>query len=255
MELRRTRSFLVFGIGMLAFGVFVPLYSRADDAFPSIAALITGALFLSIGGVLSFYGLRPFRLHIGPEGLTVRQPGLNRLVPWAEIDAIILDQPLPVLAGRKAPSPLLLLVPSSASTLDRPLTHRSPVDDRPCLVLLDLDFIRQPASKVAAALARFGGSRFTDFRHLTRQRFDSPGFTLVPYGYDPARVDRLIKRGQAALTSDVVMARYGAKADIERAPKALPVVAHGYDREQVDAFLEELSAALARWDEDKREAG
>ncbi|WP_245718723.1 DivIVA domain-containing protein [Micromonospora rhizosphaerae] len=243
------------GIAMLAFGVFMLLYGRADDWFHVVGSLIISGLSLLIGGGLAFYGLRPFRLRIGPEGLTVRLPGVNRLVPWAEIDAIILDQPLPVFVGRKTPSPLLLLVPSSRSTLDRPLTHRSPLDDRPCLVLLDLEVVRQSTSAVAAGLARFGGTRFTDFRQVTRQRFDSPDFTIGLHGYAPARVDHLIKRGQAALISDVLLERYGAKAVIDQAREDLPIASRGYDREQVDAFLEELSAALARWDEDKREAG
>ncbi|MGW3809169.1 DivIVA domain-containing protein [Micromonospora sp. NPDC005113] len=42
---------------------------------------------------------------------------------------------------------------------------------------------------------------------------------------------------------------------IERARGSLPAAMHGYDRAQVDAFLDDLSDALARWDDDKREAG
>ncbi|MFJ8577226.1 DivIVA domain-containing protein [Micromonospora sp. NPDC093277] len=217
--------------------------------------MVLGAFGLLMGGTLAFTGVRPFRFHIGTEGLTVRQPGLNRRVPWTEIDALILDQPLPTLAGNKAPSAVLLLVPASGSTVDRPLTHRSPVDDRPCFVLLELNDVREPSSEVAAALANYGGSRFTDFRQLTRQRFDSPDFTIGLRGYDPAQVNRLIKEGQEALASDVMLKRLGAKAEIERARKSLPAAMRGYDRMQVDAFLDELSGALARWDEEKRDAG
>lgn len=255
MELRRSRSFLVGGIVLLAFGVFMLLCGRTDSVFRAIGAMIIGGLSLLMGGVLAFYGLRPFRFHIGTEGLTVRLPGIDRLVPWAEIDAIVLDQPLPVLTGRKTPSPVLLLVPASGSTLDRPLTHRSPVDDRPCVVLLELHDVRESPDEVVAALARFGGSRFTDHRQLIRQRFDSPDFTVVLRGYDPARVNPLIRQGQEALISDVMLQRLGAKAEIERARKSLPTAMHGYDRVQVDAFLDDLSAALARWDDDKRAAG
>lgn len=255
MELRRSRSILVGGIVLLAFGVFMLLCGRTDSAFRGIGTLIIGVLSLLMGGVLAFYGLRPFRFHIGTEGLTVRLPGIDRLVPWAEIDMIVLDQPLPVLTGRKTPSPVLLLVPASGSTLDSPLTHRSPVDDRPCLVLLELQDVREAPDEVGAALARFGGSRFTDFRQLIRQHFDSPDFTMVLRGYDPAGVNHLVRQGQEALISDVMLKRFGAKAEIERARGSLPAAMHGYDRAQVDAFLDDLSDALARWDDDERDAG
>lgn len=240
---------------MFAFGVFLLLCGRTDNAFRAVLTSIFGALGLLMGGVLASYGLRPFRFHIGAEGLAIRQSGLNRLVPWAEIDALILDQPLPTLAGNKVPSAVLLLVPASGSALDRPLTHRSPVDDRPCFVLLELNDVRESPDEVAAALARYGGNRFTDFRELTRRRFDSPDFAIGLRGYDPARVDRLIRQGQEALASDRMLKRLGAKAEIELARKSLPAVMRGYDRAQVDAFLDEMSTALARWDEEKRDAG
>lgn len=255
MELRRSRSLLVGGIVLLAFGVFMLLCGRTDSAFRAIATLIIGVFSLLMGGVLAFYGLRPFRFYIGFEGLTVRLTGIDRLVPWTEIDAIVLDQPLPVLTGTKTPSPVLLLVPASGSTLDLPLMHRSPVDDRPCLVLLELHDVRESPDEVADALARFGGSRFTDFRQLIRQHFDSPDFTIVLRGYEPAKVNPLIRQGQEALISDVMLKRFGAKAEIERARKSLPAAMRGYDRAQVDAFLDDLSAALARWDDGKRDAG
>ncbi|MGW3604381.1 DivIVA domain-containing protein [Micromonospora sp. NPDC005161] len=129
------------------------------------------------------------------------------------------------------------------------------MDDRPCLVLLELQDVREAPDEVAAALARFGGSRFTDFRQLIRQHFDSPDFTMVLRGYDPASVNHLIRQGQEALISDVMLKRFGAKAEIERARETLPAAMHGYDHAQVDAFLDDLSDALARWDDDKRDAG
>ncbi|MFU8851499.1 DivIVA domain-containing protein [Micromonospora sp. SL1-18] len=254
MELRRSRSPLIGGTAFLAFGVVMLLCSRTDSALRAVFFGF-GAFGLLRGGVLAFNGVRPFRFHIGAEGLTVRQPGLNRLVPWAEIDALILDQPLPSPAGNKVPSAVLLLVPASGSTLDRPLTQRSPVDDRPCFVLLGLNDVGESPNEVAAALARYGDSRFTDFRELTRQRFDSPDFTIGLRGYDPARVDRLIRQGQEALASDVKEKRLGAKAEIEQARKSLPAAMRGYNTAQVDAFLDDLSAALARWDDEKQDAG
>jgi DivIVA domain-containing protein len=253
VELRRSRRVLVGGAIFLASGVFVLLCVSAGGSSPSIGARIFGGLVVLMGGALVLHELRPFRFHIGVEGLTLRVAGINRLVPWAEIDVIILDQPPPKIGGNRSKSPSLLLVPAG-STIDRPLTGRSPVDGRPALALLDLDDVLQSPAEVAAALARFGGSRFTDMRERRRQRFDSPGFTVMLRGYDQARVDDLIRQGQEALISDRSVQRHKAKAELEAARTALPVGMRGYDCQQVDAFLEELSASLASIGEDEQDA-
>ena len=51
------------------------------------------------------------------------------------------------------------------------------------------------------------------------------------------------------------MLRLAAKAQVERALVELPLVAHGYYRVQVDTFLRDLSAALARFEEGEEESG
>lgn len=238
---------LVVGTFLLGFGAFVLLYGSADGSFPSIGASILGGLALLLGGGLVVNNLRPFRFHIGDEGLTLRVPGINRLVPWAEIDALILDEPPPKLGGNNYRPLSLLLVPAGGSIFDRPPPARSPVDGRDGLVILDLHDVRQRPEDVAAALVRFGGSRFTDMRQLRRQRLNSPDFPIALRGYDPARVDDLIRRGQEALISDRLAQRFAAKAEIDGVRQALPVAGRGYDRQQVDAFLDELSAALGAW--------
>ncbi|MFG3710196.1 hypothetical protein [Micromonospora sp. NPDC047730] len=249
MELRKSRRLLVAGIVFLAFGVLV-LLCAAGSSSPSVGAWLFGGIVALMGGAFAVSELKPFRFHIGADGLTLRLAGLDRLVPWAEIDSIILDEPVPTPGGKKSTSPSLMLVPATGSTIDRPRTGRSPVDGRTALVLLDLDDVRQSADEVAAALARFGGSRFTDVRKLRRERFDSPDFTISLRGYDPARVDELIRRGQDALISGVTSQRYAAKAELDKARAALPVAMRGYYTGQVDAFLEELSATLAQWDDE-----
>ncbi|MEU5945954.1 hypothetical protein ABZ793_10375 [Micromonospora sp. NPDC047465] len=216
MELRKSRRLLVAGIVFLAFGVLV-LLCAAGSSSPSVGAWLFGGVAALMGGAFAVSELKPFRFHIGVEGLTLRLAGLDRLVPWAEIDSVILDEPVPTPGGRKPTSPSLLLVPATGSTIDRPRTGRSPLDGRPALVLLDLDDVRQSADEVAAALARFGGSRFTDVRQQRRERFDSPDFTIGLRGYDPARVDELIRRGQDALISGVTSQRYAAKAELDKA--------------------------------------
>ncbi|MER7330031.1 MULTISPECIES: hypothetical protein [unclassified Micromonospora] len=249
MELRKSRRLLVAGIVFLAFGVLL-LCAAAGSSSPSIVTWLLGGIAALMGGAFVVGELKPFRFHIGADGLTLRLAGLNRLVPWAEIDSIILDEPIPTPGGKKSASPSLLLVPAAGSTIDHPRTGRSPLDGRDALVLLDLDNVRQSADEVAAALARFGGGRFTDVRQLRRDRFDSPDFTIALRGYDPARVDELIRRGQDALISGVTSQRYAAKAELDKARATLPVAMRGYYTGQVDAFLEELSAALARWDDE-----
>ncbi|MFI6262142.1 DivIVA domain-containing protein [Micromonospora sp. NPDC051006] len=253
MELRKSRRLLVLGLVFLAFGAAVLLCGAAGGSPPSVGAWILGGLALVIGGALVVSELKPFTFQIGADGLTLRTAGLNRLMPWSEIDAIILDQPVPTVGGSTSKSPTLLLVPADGSTIGRPLDGQSAVDGRAGLVLLDLDDVRQKTDEVAAALARFGGDRFTDARQLRRQRFDAPDFAVGLRGYDPVPVDALIRRGQDALMSESVIQRYQIKAEFERARAGLVIAMRGYDVRQVDAFLDELSAALARWGDEGAE--
>lgn len=181
------------------------------------------------------------------ERLTLRLNGIKRLVLWDEIEAIVLDQPRPDLHGNRPPAPHLLLLPANGFDLGAPLTHRDPTGGRACLVLLELDAVKDSPEQVAEALARFGGSRFVDARQLRRDRFSSPDFTVTLRGYDMDRVDELIRRGQDALISGRVLERHEVKAEIEKACGTLPIVLREYDCGQVDSFLEELSAELASW--------
>ncbi|MFG1673086.1 DivIVA domain-containing protein [Micromonospora sp. NPDC049282] len=242
---------------MLAFGAFMLVCVRWNSTFRVVGNLALGVPSLLLGGWLTYLSLRPFRFHIGADGLTVRQsdPKIDRLLPWTEIDCLILDQPAPVLTGDKNPSAVLLLIPAIWSSLDLPLTHRSPLDDRPCLVLLELDEVRESPDVVAEAIARFAGNRFTDYRQVVRQRFASPDFAVGLRGYDRAVVDALVRKGQEGLVSTTMLPRLGAMAEIQQGREKLPVAARGYDRAQVDAFLDDLCAALARWEDDPKDAG
>ncbi|MEU7795241.1 hypothetical protein [Micromonospora tulbaghiae] len=255
MDLHRSRVGCVIGLVLLPFGLCTVLSGLDDSTFRLILGLVVGALMLLVGAAALFEAVRPFRFHISFEGLTVRTAELNRLLPWAEIEHLILYQPTPVLSDKRMPSPLLLLVPAAASTLDLPLTHSSPLDDRPCLVLLEVHHVREKTDQVADALARYGGTRFTDHRRLVRQRFDSVDFPIEARGYDPAAVDALVQKGREALRSEDLLLHLAAKVRVERAPVELPLVAHGYDRVQVDAFLRDLSAVLGRFEEGEEEPG
>ncbi|MGV9764550.1 hypothetical protein [Micromonospora tulbaghiae] len=240
---------------LLPFGLCMVLSGLSGSTLRLIGGLIFGGLVMLAGVVGIVEAVRPFRFHISFEGLTVRTAELNRLLPWAEIEHLVLYQPPPVLSEKKMPSPLLLLVPAATSTLDRPLTHHSPLDDRPCLVLLEVHDVREKTDQVADALARYGGSRFTDHRQLVRQRFDSAQFPIEARGYDRTAVDAVVRKGQQALRSEDFLGRLGAMAEVELALAELPLVAHGYDRVRVDAFLRDLSAALGRFEKGEEESG
>jgi hypothetical protein len=249
VELRKSRRLLLAGAFSIVLGAFILLCGRADGAVRMTLKLLVGGSMVVTGGAFVVSELKPFRFHIGTDGLTLRLNGINRLVRWDEIDAVILDLTKPSLVGdNKHPYHHVLLVPADGVDLGIPLTHRSPVDDRPCLVLLDLRDVRDSPEQVAQALAQFGGGRFTDARRRRADRFGSPDFTVVLRGYDPARVDELIRRGRDALTSSSTLERHGVKAEIEGARGKLPIVARGYDRDQVDSFLSALSTELAIWD-------
>ena len=244
VELRKSRRSLLQGTFSLVVGVFLLVYGRTDSPIRLIGVVVFAGISLLAGGALVVNALKPFRFHIGAEGLTLRLPRINRLVRWDEIGAIILDQPGPRSRGSGTQAPQLLLVPADGSDLSIPSTHRSPLDDRACLVLLQLNHVKESPEQVAETLARFGGSRSTDVRQLRRARISSPDFTVALRGYDRSRVDELVRRGQDALISDRALQRE-VKAEIENARGTLPIALRGYDREQVDSFLSALSAELA----------
>ncbi|MBQ1051236.1 hypothetical protein KBX50_22525 [Micromonospora sp. C51] len=244
MELRRGRGPLVLGLFFFVTGVF--LLGCFELTVPG---WIIGLLALLIGGGIVLAERRPFRFHIGPDGLAVRVAGLNRAVPWAEIDAIILDQEVPTIGVKHPIDSRLLLVPAAGSTIDGPFDGQSPIDGRPALVLLDLADVTQSLDEVAAALTRFAGSRFTDVRHHRRAHFESLDFAVGPGGYDPTRVDELIRQGRDGLLIDELLPRWSAKARFEEARAELPTSTSGYDRTAVHATLDELSALIARWPE------
>jgi DivIVA domain-containing protein len=118
--------------------------------------------------------------------------------------------------------------------------------DRPGALILKLSEVQDPVEEVAAALARFGGDRFTDHRPIRRLAPAAADFTVVLRGYDRSQVDVVISRAQGALSGDGAAAQREARAELEASRAALRVVARGYDRIQVDAFLDQLAADLAK---------
>ena len=243
MKLRRSRPPLVNRLILVTIGAVV---LRTIAPSPALTWVLAGVVLVTAGVVVVDL-LRPFRFHIGADGLNLRVAGLNRLVPWAEIDAIILDQPAPTAGSSGPKSPSLLLVPATGSSIDRPLADRSPIDGRAGLVLIDLHRIQQPADVVAAALARFGGSRFVDLRQHSR---DEPAFDVALRGYNTNQVDGLVERCEDALASGRASQRHEVRAELDRARGTLTVGLRGYNCAQVDRYLDRMSAALASRDDE-----
>ncbi len=244
MELRRSRQSLWNGLAIFGVGVFPLLYLTP----PATGRWVLVGLWLLLAGAFVAYQFRPFRFGIGADGLDLRVAGLARLVPWAEIEAVILDQPLPP-GGRKRKAPSLLLLPAVASTIDRPLTGRSPVGGRPALVLLSLDRVQQPVDEVAAALTRFGGSRFRDVRpQPPGSSADLPDLDVLSWLAD------LTSRVQKALESGQASQRLAVKAEVDAALARLPEVPAGSDQPRLDELLKSMSEALGAEDEGTKPA-
>ncbi|WP_341719244.1 DivIVA domain-containing protein [Micromonospora sp. FIMYZ51] len=223
---------MFFAVGAFALIYLVP---------PSTGKWIIGGVWLLAAGAFVGYQRRSFKFHIGADGLTLRVAGLNRLVPWAEIDTLILD--------RSQQSTILLLVPAVASTIDRPLTARSPIDGREALLLLDLDRVRQPADEVAAALARFGGNRFVDLRQQPPEHPDGEAdFDHTDVLADLNRYADLLRRGQRALESGQAAQRRVVKAEVDAERATLATLPAGHPQARMKKLLDELSATLGEED-------
>ncbi|MCF0094419.1 hypothetical protein B0E54_03264 [Micromonospora sp. MH99] len=239
VELRRSRGARVLALVCVLGGVLLLVYPSDGALLRTIVAV--GAI--ALGAVVLVSALRPFRFGITPEGLSIRRPGLRREIRWAEVDALVLDEP-PRRDGYSTP-PRLLLVPAPAAAFE-PVTARHPIDGRPAVELLVFDQVREQPEQVAEALARCAGDRFVDLLALRRAAFAAPDLPVGLRGYQMDRVDRLIRRGQDALISGDAATRQAARGEIERATAAgLPIAQRGYPTYQADAVLEALVAALA----------
>lgn len=222
MELHRSRTGVFVGVLFVAAGAGFLAYTFTTPDMHIVFRLMFGLVPLVIGAWGTYNAVRPFRFHIGQEGLTLRTKGINRLVGWSEVYAVVRT------------STGLLLVPSSSS-FDVKLDTVSRVDGRPCLEILVFDDVKERPDDVAEALSRFGGDRFVDAGEETVLAPQS--FTIVLRGYDPAAVDALIAR--AARHQGDEAARAQLKRDLDQ---GLPIVMRGYDRAQVDAYLKHLMA-------------
>jgi hypothetical protein len=243
-----------YGIGSTVFmlgGVWILVGTRPDTVM-NVLAMALAPIAVIGGAWLTFERLRPFRFHIGPQGLTLRTRGVNRLVRWSEIHAVVLTGEIEIRNGRPHMTARLLLVPASAGFEAR-LDQLSPVDARPCLELLDLEDVREKPADVVDALSRSGGERFLDARLAATQAVGPvipvrlPSFAITWRGYDRTVVDTLILFAQSGIGDPDGPNRMQAKAQLEaRMAKGLPRALRGYDRARVDAVLKLVSERLAQ---------
>jgi hypothetical protein len=214
MELQRRRrsmglALLVIAFGLVAFGCAWGAVNTATR----ICYAAGGALALALGAVLVRDELRPFRFVIATQGLTLRD---GTTIVWPDIDRIVLDEPTPPATS----GPHLLLEPG----------------DR---VVLKLDEVKQSQEAIVEALRTHAGDRFDN---RIARRGDHVEFLTVLRGYEPGRVDNLLRRAGDALLSGDPARRAEARAALE--DPDLVVVLRGYDRAQVDAHLRKLRGRL-----------
>ncbi|MFG2040357.1 hypothetical protein [Dactylosporangium sp. NPDC048998] len=213
MELQRRRRSLGLALLVVAFGLVALICAwGAANVGSTVFYAVCGALAVGLGAVLVRDELRPFRFAISADGVTTR----DGLVEWAAVERVVLDEPTPPATS----GPHLVLQPG----------------DR---VVLKLHDVRQSQDEIVEALQRYAGSRFDN---RIARRGDRPDFSVVLRGYEPGRVDNLLRRAADALLSGDPARRAEARAALEHPD--LVVAVRGYDRAQVDAHLRKLYARL-----------
>jgi DivIVA domain-containing protein len=238
MDLRRSRKLLVL---CLFFGLAgAILLVTAGDRISGFR-LVLGSIGILVAIPLAIRGLRPFRFRILPEGLDVRHRGINRTIPWAEVESVVLEQP----TTDQGPAPArLLLVAAPGSELAARTDAKHPVDGRSARVLLDTQDVKDAPDAIAEAIALMSGGRFADLRDLEPAAADrsAADFTVVLRGYEIPEVDRLLRTAQEAIDGD---REQRSAAHARLANPNLAVALRGYDRGQVDAHLQRLATELA----------
>jgi hypothetical protein len=147
--------------GALFVGGAVITLSKAIASVDSgiVSRVVAGLVGLAAGAIgvwMAFEMLRPFRFHIGPDGLDIRHRGLRRTVRWHELDAVVLDDGPD--RGRGTPPARLLLLPVEGVELGR--RPDGTVEGRPALVVLSLDDVAADPEDVVEALTRYAAGRF-----------------------------------------------------------------------------------------------
>jgi hypothetical protein len=239
VSLHRNRSLLIYAI---VNNVVALALLTAELVGPHIeaAVVILALLAMAIGFALIRVAMTPFSFEIGPDGLKVRDRGLNRRWDWSLIEKILLVPGTVGVTERPRQPAQLLLIPMAGVKLGVPLTERSPTDRRACLLLLDFRRVREQPAAVADALRGYCRQRFSELRD---EDLLARPLTVVLRGYDFAAVDQLRARVRTTLRSGSADQRATVRTALATA--SLPVTWRGYDRTQVDELLPRLAERLA----------
>jgi hypothetical protein len=165
MELHRPRP-KFFWLGFFLLGGLALIWASQNGWQLRILIVPVGAGPLLVVGVVMVLGVLAvlagsFRfapMMLDGSGLRLRVAGINRSVPWASIDAVILEPHTGTLDSTGAPR--LVLVPSADADLGVVAEYRNKVDGRPSIILLSLDSLRESQDHVVRAFKTYGGERF-----------------------------------------------------------------------------------------------
>jgi hypothetical protein len=234
VELTRTRHRVATAVFLTAFALLLSCSWNERGA----EALVPWSLYLIsgiIGLTLLVRSLAPFRFHIGPDGLFLRGSGLNRLVRWHDFASLTL------LKGYF--DDVVVAVPGPGLELPEAIRDTNSEDEPYRYVILELKGIRENGLKVAEAMSRYGGGRFTDDRlyKITPEEFE-----VVPSGWRQKAVSAVVEKCLAALEADDAKTRLALIAEIEAARHAFPTARRGYLPEHVSLYLDTVLAELAK---------
>jgi hypothetical protein len=179
MELHRRRPNL-FWIAFFLVGGLVTIWASQNGWQLRILVVPLGSGALLVVGLIMVLGalaglartFRPAPITLDESGLRLRVAGIDRSVPWASIDALILE---PYQGTLESGAPRLLLVPTADADLGTAAEYQNKVDGRPSIILLPLDSLRASQDQVIQALTTYAGQRFINGISDSAVETESPG--------------------------------------------------------------------------------
>jgi hypothetical protein len=160
----RRPNFVVLGLFLL--GGLVAIYASQTGyelrllfiPLGSVALLVVGALAILFAAWGVRRAFRPDPVVIQLDGLRLRVAGVNRVVPWEAIDAVLLEPY--TNPGSESRTHRLVIVPAAGADLWVAASYQNQVDGRASIILLALDEIRESHGEVSQALMGHAGQRF-----------------------------------------------------------------------------------------------
>ncbi|MEV1321234.1 hypothetical protein AB0J14_34750 [Micromonospora arborensis] len=164
MELRRSRPHL-FWIAFFLLGGLLTMWASQNGWELRVLIVPVGSGPLFVFGLVSCLGalalvasaFRPTPIVIDEAGLRLRVAGINRCVPWASIDAVLLERPVSTTGGGV---PRLVLVPATGVDVGVAAEYANKVDGRLSIILAGLDSLRASQDEVVRAFERYADGRF-----------------------------------------------------------------------------------------------